>query len=224
MRLLHVDDDARTASAVKRLLEAKGHACETAGSGEDALEQLRGGTYDLILLDLTLPGIDGLDVLRRMQSEAIRVPVLVQSGHDDNEQKVAGLTRQLEELLAKPNGKAQPAAHEAARPESKDDPETAPSPEPDATDRREEPRPGSPVRRQAKRTRMLKSGQIVYNNASCVIECVLKDISDSGARLEVPDMFECPPEVTLRILHGPTHRCSVRWQNGKSIGVEFLDV
>ena len=44
----------------------------------------------------------------------------------------------------------------------------------------------------------------------------------TGAKLEVPDIFECPPDVTLRILHGPTHRCKVRWQSGKSLGVEFL--
>lgn len=228
MRVLQVEDDATTAAAVKHILEAKGHACDTAESGEDAVEQARSNDYDMILLDLMLPGIDGFEVLRRLQAEEIRIPVLVQSGLIGRDEKVKGLSLGVEEFLVKPISAGELSQRldcvAERQAEAKEDPAAAPAESHDAADRGDDPKSDCPLRRQAKRTRMLKSGQIIYNNASCVIDCVLKDISDNGAKLEVPDIFECPDDITLRILHGPTYRCKVRWQNGKSLGVEFMDV
>lgn len=223
MRVLQVEDDADTAKAIELMLEAKGHVCETVGHGEDALEQARSKVFDLILLDIMLPDVDGFEVLRRLQAEEIRVPVLIQSGLIGRDEKVRGLSLGVEEFLVKPFSSGELSSRidavETRRSNDSED-ETANT---DVSDRRSELREDSPVRRQSKRTRTLKSGQIVYNFSSCVIDCVIKDLSETGALLVVPDMFECPPKVTLRILHGPTRQCQVRWQSGKSIGVQFID-
>ena len=223
MRVLQVEDDAATAAAVEQMLTVEGHACDTVGHGEDAIAQAKAGGYDLILLDIMLPDVDGFEVLRQLQEAESRVPVFIQAGLIGRDEKVKGLGLGVEEFLVKPFSSGELFARIESLVKRQRDAESKQDEGGDVSDRRAEPREDSPVRRQSKRTRTLKSGQIVYNFSSCVIDCVIKDLSDTGARLVVPDMFECPPKITLRILHGPTWQCRVRWQSGKSIGVQFID-
>ena len=222
MRVLQVEDDAATAGTVAFMLKAKGHDCDIVATGEEAVAQAGRADYDMILLDIMLPDIDGFEVLRRLQAADSKVPVMIQSGLIGRDQKVRGLGLGVEAFLVKPFGAVElsdriEAMLKRAGGAAAEESESFGEP-----DRRSEPRDDSPVRRQSKRTRTLKSGQIVYNNASCVIECVVKDLSETGAKLEVPDMFECPENVELWILNGSKHRCRLRWQTGKSLGVEFV--
>lgn len=82
---------------------------------------------------------------------------------------------------------------------------------------------GAIENRNALRHRTLKAGKIVFDNQQCIIDCVIKNVSDTGARLEVNAWFECPDHVTLQIHDGPTHECQVVRHNETELGVKFLD-
>ena len=80
-RILIVDDDEGVREAVKMTLEYDGYECLFARSGQEGLDLIAGESPDLVLLDVKMPGMDGLDVLRRMRERGDTVPVIVISGH-----------------------------------------------------------------------------------------------------------------------------------------------
>lgn len=77
MNILIVEDEKDLEEAVKHILQKAGHSADIAGDGLLALDYIRTEGYDLILLDIMLPGLDGLGVLRKMRSEKIPTPVLM---------------------------------------------------------------------------------------------------------------------------------------------------
>ena len=72
------------------------------------------------------------------------------------------------------------------------------------------------------RHKILKAGQIVYRNASCVMDCIILNISATGACIQPADAFDEPGNFVLKIAHGPTRRCEVRWRSGGKLGVRFI--
>ncbi len=84
------------------MLKAKGHTCEIQRLGEDGLNAARIYDYDVILLDLMLPDLDGLEVLRRLRANQITVPVLILSGLSDVAHKSRGLNIGADDYLIKP--------------------------------------------------------------------------------------------------------------------------
>jgi len=76
--------------------------------------------------------------------------------------------------------------------------------------------------RSGSRHRTLKKGEIVFGKGSRVIECLVRNLSDTGARLEVEAWFECPDRVTLRIIGGPSYECRVVHHKETELGVTFL--
>ena len=103
MRVLQIEDDAKTAQSVELILRAEGHECDTAESGEIALELARTADYDIILLDIGLPDIDGYEVLRRLRNAGVTTPVIIQSGVVLRKNKVQNLG--IRDVLAKPFGR-----------------------------------------------------------------------------------------------------------------------
>ncbi len=103
MRVLQIEDDSKTAESVEMILQAEGHACDTARSGETALELARATEYDLILLDIGLPGMDGYEVLNRMRAAGVTTPVIIQSGLVLLKNKVKDLG--VQDCLTKPFGR-----------------------------------------------------------------------------------------------------------------------
>jgi adenylate cyclase len=103
-RVLVVDDDAAHRRRLAAGLEGHGFVVEEASGGEEALRRLRRDAYDLMLLDLTLPGLDGFEVLRRMQADArLRsAPVIVVSAQDAGEHAARCLGAGAEDFLTKP--------------------------------------------------------------------------------------------------------------------------
>ncbi|MCH8960254.1 MAG: response regulator, partial [Bacteroidetes bacterium] len=89
--------------SVELILQAEGHSCDTARSGEIALELARATEYDLILLDIGLPGMDGYEVLNRMRRAGVTTPVIIQSGLVLRKNEIKGLG--VEDCLAKPFGR-----------------------------------------------------------------------------------------------------------------------
>jgi len=102
MDVLLVEDDASLADGIARILLGAGHAVEARATGSDALEATRSRRFDLLLLDIGLPGIDGYEVLRRLRSAQDATPVLVLSARDHINERVHGLDLGADDYLAKP--------------------------------------------------------------------------------------------------------------------------
>jgi DNA-binding response OmpR family regulator len=102
MKLLLVEDEERIASFLVRGLEAHGYAVDHVGTGTEALERLRHGAPDLIVLDLSLPDIDGLDILRRLREGEDRVSVIILTARADMSDLVDGLDLGADDYLTKP--------------------------------------------------------------------------------------------------------------------------
>ena len=102
MNILLVEDEARVADFIRRGLTAEGWAVDHAANGEDALEHAASNSYDVILLDLMLPGIQGQDVCRKLRARKSKTPILMLTALDSPEEKVDGLKMGADDYLAKP--------------------------------------------------------------------------------------------------------------------------
>jgi DNA-binding response OmpR family regulator len=102
MRLLLVEDDTMIGEAVLDQLRAEHYAVDWVRDGEMALTALQSQTYDLVLLDLGLPRVDGLDVLRALRGRKLRVPVLIATARDSVQQRVQGLDAGADDYILKP--------------------------------------------------------------------------------------------------------------------------
>ncbi len=100
--ILIVDDEPGIRELVSQILGDEGYETLAVASGEEALERIQEELFDLVLLDLWLPGIDGLEVLRRMRREGHSIPVIVISGHASGEQAVAAVREGARDFLEKP--------------------------------------------------------------------------------------------------------------------------
>jgi len=104
VRILIVEDDARIADVVRRALAEAGYAVDVAGTGPSALEAFAVEAYDLVVLDLMLPGIDGggIEVCRVMRAQSSSVPILMLTALDGPQRKAAGLDAGADDYLVKP--------------------------------------------------------------------------------------------------------------------------
>jgi DNA-binding response OmpR family regulator len=102
MHLLLVEDEARLASAVRRVLEEEGHVVDWVDDGADALAQAQTEEYDLVLLDVMLPSLDGYEVARRLRSKSNMVPILMLTARDGVNDRVQGLDSGADDYLVKP--------------------------------------------------------------------------------------------------------------------------
>ena len=102
MNILIVEDETALAEAVEHILRKAGHSADRVADGQSALDYIRVGTYDLILLDIMLPKLDGLSVLRQMRSEGVQTPVLMLTARTTVPDKVTGLNAGADDYLTKP--------------------------------------------------------------------------------------------------------------------------
>ena len=102
MRLLVVEDEPRLARHLADALRAAGYAVDVAGDGERADDLARSEGYDAVILDLGLPGIDGLTLLARWRADGVRVPVLVLTARASWHEKVQGIDGGADDYLGKP--------------------------------------------------------------------------------------------------------------------------
>ena len=102
MRVLIVEDDSATARTVEAILKAEGFVCDTTDLGEDGLEIGKLYDYDLIILDILLPDIDGYEVLRRLRSAKVDTPTLMLSGLSEPDSKIKGFGIGADDYLTKP--------------------------------------------------------------------------------------------------------------------------
>ena len=102
MRVLLVEDDSATAASIEMMLRTEGFICDTTDLGEDGLEIGKLYDYDIIILDLMLPDIDGYEVLRRLRAARVRTPILILSGLAELDHKIKGLGFGADDFLTKP--------------------------------------------------------------------------------------------------------------------------
>ncbi len=102
MRVLIVEDEIKMASLIRRGLRGEGLAADVAIKGEDALWMAASTTYDVIVLDVMLPGIDGFEVCRRLREQEVWTPVLILTARDAIPDRVKGLDSGADDYLVKP--------------------------------------------------------------------------------------------------------------------------
>ena len=102
MNLLIVEDEAALAGALEHILRKTGNLTDWVADGQSALDYIRGCSYDLVLLDIMLPKLDGISVLRQIRSEGIQTPVLLLTARATVPDKVLGLNAGADDYLTKP--------------------------------------------------------------------------------------------------------------------------
>lgn len=102
MRALVVDDDVKISSFVAKGLHEAGFAVDTVANGPDALAVARTAPYDVAVVDVMLPGFDGLELIEKMRAAGLRFPVLILSARRSVDDRVAGLRRGGDDYLTKP--------------------------------------------------------------------------------------------------------------------------
>ena len=102
MAILVVDDDTRLRNALRRVLVANGFEVEVAGDGEEALAQLRARAFDAVVLDVMMPGRDGIEICEELRAAGDDLPVLMLTARDAVRDRVAGLEAGADDYLVKP--------------------------------------------------------------------------------------------------------------------------
>jgi two-component system cell cycle response regulator CtrA len=102
MRVLLVEDDAAISKSIELMLKSEGFVCDTTDLGEDGLEIGKIYDYDIIILDLMLPDIDGYEVLRRLRAARVKTPILILSGLSELDNKLKGLGFGADDYITKP--------------------------------------------------------------------------------------------------------------------------
>ena len=216
MRVLYVDDDPIMTSAVVRMLESEGFNCDVADLGKTAVDLAKRNKYDIILLDVMLPDIDGYEVIKRLRATGLRTPVLLQSGLVDRENDFEGLWLGASEYLLKPFNKTELVERIGAVLSRKTDKAAPEAQHPsDPSIPKQELEDG---RRRHRRFETVQPGRILSNGG---IDCLIMDMSYGGASLQLPDPgVEIPQTFDLQLQSGSTLRCNVRWRSGERVGVQ----
>ena len=101
-RILVAEDEARISAFVCKRLQAAGHSASVAESGTDALVLAESGEFDLLVLDIGLPGVDGFEVLKRLREDGSELPVVILTARDSARDVVAGLDGGADAITAAP--------------------------------------------------------------------------------------------------------------------------
>jgi DNA-binding response OmpR family regulator len=102
MHLLLVEAELRLATAVRRVLREEGHVVDLVDDGADALQQAQTEQYDLIVLDVMLPSLNGYEVARRLRAAKDQTPILMLTARDSVKDRVQGLDAGADDYLVKP--------------------------------------------------------------------------------------------------------------------------
>jgi two-component system OmpR family response regulator len=102
VRVLVVEDEVKLAGLIRRGLREEGVLADVAIKGEDALWMAEATAYDVLVLDVMLPGIDGFETCRRLRGDGVRTPILMLTARDAVEDRIAGLDTGADDYLAKP--------------------------------------------------------------------------------------------------------------------------
>jgi two-component system, OmpR family, response regulator len=102
VRVLVVEDEVKLASLIRKALREQGVLADVAIKGEDALWMAAATPYDVLVLDVNLPGIDGFETVRRLRGDEVRTPILMLTARDGVEDRITGLDTGADDYLVKP--------------------------------------------------------------------------------------------------------------------------
>lgn len=102
MKLLIVEDEVKTADFLKQGFQEAGFLATVVGDGNDAVEAAKGAAFELIVLDINLPGMDGWQVLKRLRGDGVQTPIIVLTARDAVTDRVRGLESGADDYLVKP--------------------------------------------------------------------------------------------------------------------------
>ena len=102
MRVLIIEDEKKVAALIRKGLEKEGFMVDDSNNGEEGLVKAHHEVYDAIILDLMLPGVDGLHILATLRQDGIKTPVLILTAKGDVESRIEGLNRGADDYLVKP--------------------------------------------------------------------------------------------------------------------------
>lgn len=102
MRILLIEDEPRLASIIQRLLKTERFDADIAATGDEGLELALSGTYDALIIDRMLPGIEGLEIIRQLRAAGVETPALVLTARADLPERVEGLNAGADDYLGKP--------------------------------------------------------------------------------------------------------------------------
>jgi two-component system, OmpR family, response regulator len=102
MHVLVVEDDVRMAAALRRGLQAEAIVTDVAMDGEEAVRRVRAGSFDVVVLDVMLPGLDGFETCRRLRNNGVWVPIIMLTARDAVQERVRGLDAGADDYLTKP--------------------------------------------------------------------------------------------------------------------------
>jgi two-component system OmpR family response regulator len=102
MHILIVEDDSRLAGLLRKGLKGEGHVVDHVSDGIEGLEYAESNSYDAVVLDLTLPGLDGLEIARRLRADGATVPILMLTARSALHQRIEGFNAGADDYLPKP--------------------------------------------------------------------------------------------------------------------------
>jgi DNA-binding response OmpR family regulator len=100
--ILVIEDEQKMADLIRRGLEEEGMSVDTIADGDAGLQSARAGSYDVIILDISLPGKDGLEIARSLRAENVKTPIIMLTASDTTDMKVRGLDSGADDYLTKP--------------------------------------------------------------------------------------------------------------------------
>ncbi len=219
MRVLYVEDDPLLARSVELMLAREGFECQLAETGERALAYTNRERFDIIILDIMLPDIDGYEVIERLRKARVKTPILVQSGLVEPESENLSLGLAGTEFVAKPFDivDLKGAIERAIAQDIAGDVGALPKPKITGA------RADGEERRKHRRFPTLKGAKVIRGNME--MDCVIMNMSHGGAALRVSrGRAECPQEFALRVDARTIRPCEVRWRFRDKVGVRFTDV
>ena len=102
MRILIIEDEMKVASLICKGLEKEGYMVDSVYNGEEGLVKAHNSSYDTIILDLMLPGCDGIHILKTIRKEGVKTPVIILTARGDVESRIEGLNNGADDYLVKP--------------------------------------------------------------------------------------------------------------------------
>ncbi|MDH3475175.1 MAG: response regulator [Rhodospirillales bacterium] len=207
MQVLYVDDDAPLARTVALMLRRGGHSCVSADNGEQAVGLAKRDSYDIIVLDIMLPDIDGYEVARRVREAGVETPILIQSGLVDPDRRLEGLGIGPDEFLAKPFKRSELIERMTTLLARSRQGGYAPAvPRPDRCCR-----PQKVPNERRRHRRFLTYKYALVADGTERTACVVRDMSHSGADIQLLDPNRpCSPDFQLILQSGVSRRCAVR--------------
>ncbi|MBO5402523.1 MAG: response regulator transcription factor [Clostridia bacterium] len=102
MHVLIVEDEVRLAESLQQIMKNQKYGCDVVYNGQDGFDYAASGIYDVVILDIMLPKMDGFEVVRRLRREGVKTPVILLTARDDISDKVHGLDVGADDYLTKP--------------------------------------------------------------------------------------------------------------------------